>query len=132
MSVIVQPIDRSGATNPGQIVCIADKAPVYQGQRKLNSQTAHVPDAPLNGYGKTGVVRSPPQETQTVAPETTLARSGDLGKGYSSAQIPPSASGPVFTKILFLRSSVVLRIFLRIVIFLRKILRIRIFYSQNW
>ena len=46
---------------------------------------------------------------------------------WSDRQTQEQRSGPVFTKILILKISLILRIFLRNVIFLGKILRIRIF-----
>ena len=94
-------------THSGKMGSLAAKTTVSQGPEKLHSQTVHVFDGTSYGNRKTSLVRSPPHETHTVAPETTLACARDSGD-HSIAHVSPPTSrlvvkreqcalGPVFT-----------------------------------
>ena len=86
----VQPVDQPGFTQSREMASSATKAKCYQEQKQLDSQTIHVFDRSADGYGKTGLVRSPPYEPLTMTSEATLAHSGSLGKDYSGPNSSPS------------------------------------------
>ena len=56
------------------------------------SQAIHVLDRNIDSHREASLVRSSPHETHTVAPEKTLARSGDSGKDDSLTQISSPTS----------------------------------------
>ena len=63
------------------------KTTVHQRPEKLFSQTVHVPNQTPYCNRKTGMGRSPPHETRSVAPEATLTCTRESGKDYSNS--PP-------------------------------------------
>ena len=68
---------------------------VHQRQEKLLSQTVHVSNRTPYCNRETGMARSPPHETRSVAPEATLACTRESGKDYSNSPLSPSTTGLV-------------------------------------
>ena len=81
---------RSGFTNSGQMDLPAAETTVHQKPEKLLSQTVHVPSWTPYCNREAGMGRSPPHETNSVAPEVTLACARESGKDYSNSSLVPS------------------------------------------
>ena len=86
---------RSGFTHSGEMGHSSAETTVHQRQEKLLSQTVHVPNQTPYCNRETGMDRSPPHETRSVAPEVTLACTRESGKDYSNSPLSPSTPGLV-------------------------------------
>ena len=88
-SLAVRSTVRSGFTHLGQMDHPSAETTVHQRPEKLFSQTVHVPNQTPYGNRETGMGRSPPHETRSVAPEATLAYTRESGKDYSNPSLSP-------------------------------------------
>ena len=85
----------TGVTHCRALGDIKDETPLYQGQGLLHGQAVHVTHRALNSHREASVVRSPPHEANSMAPQKALAcarspREGDPGRPCS-----PSSRGLV-------------------------------------
>ena len=78
---------RSGFAHSGQMGHSSAETTVHQRQEKLLSQTVHVSNRTPYCNRETGMGRSPPHETRSVAPEATLACTRESGKDYSHSPL---------------------------------------------
>ena len=88
----VRSIVRSGPTHSGQMDPPSIEATFHKKSENLFSQAVHVSHRAPYGNRKTGMGRSPPHETHSVASEATLACTREFGKSYSSPPLSPPTS----------------------------------------
>ena len=74
---------------------IKDETPLYQGQGLLHGQAVHVTHRALNSHREASVVRSPPHEAHSMAPQEALACAGGPREGDPGRPCSPSSPGLV-------------------------------------
>ena len=85
----------SSFAHSGQMDHSSTETTVHQRQGQLFSQTVHVPNRAPYCHRETGMGRSPPHGTGSVAPKATLACAREPGKDYSNSPLSPSTPGLV-------------------------------------
>ena len=83
---------RSGPTHSGQMDHPSTEATFHKKLENLFGQAVHVSHRAPYGNIKTGMGRSPPHETHSVASEATLACPREFGKSYSNPPLCPPTS----------------------------------------
>ena len=68
----VQPVDGSGFANPREMGKLASETVVFKDLGQLHGQAVHVLDRTLDSHRETGVVRSSPHVSHSVAPKEAL------------------------------------------------------------
>ena len=88
--VPVRPVDGSGFANPREMGKLASETVIFKDSGQLHGQAVHVLDRTLDRHRETGVVRSSPHVSHSVAPKETLTGSRGLRESHS----PTSLSSP--------------------------------------
>ena len=70
-------------------ITLQQKLQFIKGKKSCCSQTVHVSNRSPYCHRETGMGRSPPHETRSVAPEATLACGRESGKEYSNSPSTP-------------------------------------------
>ena len=83
---------RSGSAHSGQMDHPSTEATFHKKSDNLFGQAVHVSHRAPYGNRETGMGRSPPHETHSVASEATLACPREFGKSYSNSPLPPLTS----------------------------------------
>ena len=79
----------------GALGDIKDQTPLYQEQGLLHCPAVHVTHRSLNSHREASVVRSPPHEANSIAPQEALACAGGPREGDPSSPCSPSSPGLV-------------------------------------
>ena len=90
--LLIRPDNRPGLAHSGPVVNCEAEGEIHQGPELLHGQTVHVPYRP--SYSDS-LVRSASHEAHSVAPEATLACSGDSGQDHSGSPCSPPSPGLV-------------------------------------
>ena len=83
----VRPVDGSGFTNPREMGKLASETVVFKDSGHLHGPTVHVLDRTLDRHRETGLVRSSPHASHSVAPKETLAGTRGLRESHSSTSL---------------------------------------------
>ena len=88
----VRPVDGSGFANSRKMGKLASEAVVFKGSGQLHGKAVHVLDRTLDSHRETGLVRSSPHASHSVAPKKTLAGTRGPRESHSSTSL--SATSP--------------------------------------
>ena len=83
----VRPVDGSGFANSRKMGKLASEAVVFKGLGQLHGPAVHVLDRTLDSHQETGLVRSSPHASHSVAPKETLAGTRGLRESHSSTSL---------------------------------------------
>ena len=83
----VRPVDGSGFANSRKMGKLASEAVVFKGSGQLHGKAVHVLDRTLDSHRETGLVRSSPHASHSVAPKKTLAGTRGLRESHSSTSL---------------------------------------------